>query len=168
MSYRTASVKTELALRAAELGDDPVAIAPVDRLDVLDRQLSSVAARPLEEEGRRVERHAEGGGLLLVRHRRLDRLCAARDLDAVAVPEELVERAAEILRLETGDERARQMERLDRHRLAVREPQTLDNQDFLGRRGVEQTAQAGACELGRHRERPASRDHPTAAHVLAE
>src|SRR6476646_8236278 len=85
MSHRTASVTTELALRAAELGDDAVAIAPVDRLDVLDRPVRGGAARPLEQEGRRVEWHAQGGGLLLVRHRGLDRLRAARDLDAVAL-----------------------------------------------------------------------------------
>src|SRR5207302_5806690 len=125
--------RTGSALRPAELGHDPVAIAAVDRLDVFDRPALVVAARPLEEECRRVQGHAEGGRLLLVRHRRLDRLGAARDVDAVPVAEELVERAPEILRLEAGDERARKMQRLDRHRLAVGEPQTLDHQDFLGR-----------------------------------
>src|SRR5207302_6399798 len=57
ISYRTGSVKGRLALRPAELGDDPVAVAAVHRLDVLDGLPVVVAARPLEEESRRVERH---------------------------------------------------------------------------------------------------------------
>ena len=97
------------ALRAAELGDDPVPVAPVDRLDELDRAALLVAARPLEEERGRMERHAEGRGLLTVRHRRLDRLRAARDLDPVAVTVELVERTAQILRLEARYERLREV-----------------------------------------------------------
>src|SRR2546423_6084483 len=61
------------ALAAAELGHDPVPVAPVDRLDELDGAVREVAARALEEEGRRMQRHAERRRLLLVRHRRLDR-----------------------------------------------------------------------------------------------
>src|ERR1700730_5507869 len=136
------------ALRAAELGDDPVAVAPVDRLHELDRPVGLVAARPLEKEGRRMERPPEGGRLLLVRHRRLDRLRTAGDLDPVAVAVELVERAPEILGLEAGDERLRQVERLDRHRLAVGGAQTLDYQDFLGRGDMEEPAETGSGELG--------------------
>src|SRR5207247_7965404 len=40
------------ALRTAELGDDPVPVATIDRLDVLDRPAVLIAARPLEEERR--------------------------------------------------------------------------------------------------------------------
>src|SRR5438067_549772 len=37
--------------RAAELGDDPVAVAAVDRLDELDGPLVGIATRALEQEG---------------------------------------------------------------------------------------------------------------------
>ena len=73
---------------SAELGDDPVAVAPVDRVDKLDRPSGVVARRALEEEGRRVKRHPERLRLLLVRHRRLDRLRPRGDHDAVALAEE--------------------------------------------------------------------------------
>src|SRR5579864_493276 len=59
------------ALRAAELGDDPVPVAPVDRPDELDGAVELVSARALEEERGRVERDAECGRFLSVRHRRL-------------------------------------------------------------------------------------------------
>ena len=68
----------------------------------------------------------ERGRLLLVRDRRLDRLRAAGDRDAVAVPKQLVEGALlEIAPRESGDERLADVQRLDRHRLAVGEPQPL-------------------------------------------
>src|SRR5581483_11860219 len=70
-SLSRAAVRSGVA--AAQLGHDPVAVAPVDRLDELDRAAGLVAARALEQEGRRVERDAERRRLLLVRHRRLDR-----------------------------------------------------------------------------------------------
>src|SRR3954469_10412666 len=78
--YRTPDRSCQVvrsALRAAELGDDPVPVAPVDRLDEFHRPAGLVVARALEEEGGRVQRHAERRRLLFVRHRRLDRLGAA-------------------------------------------------------------------------------------------
>src|SRR6266566_2747077 len=80
------------AVAAVQLGDEPVAVAAVDRLDELERVALVVEARTLEEERGGVERHAEGGGLLLAGHGGLDRLDAARDLDAVAGVQQLVER----------------------------------------------------------------------------
>src|SRR5947209_12063571 len=74
----------------AELRHEAIAVAAVDRADELD-DFSALRARdPLEQERRRVERHAHRLGLLLVRHRRLDGLLAPDDGDAVAAPKERV------------------------------------------------------------------------------
>src|SRR4051794_2131134 len=105
---------------ARQLGDDPVPVAPVDGLHELDRPSLGVTARALEEERRRGGRDAQRLRLVLVRHGRLDRPRALGDVDAVAVAEQLVERApVEVLRLEAGDEPLWQVQRLDRHRFAV-------------------------------------------------
>src|SRR5204863_75265 len=89
-----AGCKAELRVPAgAELGNEPVAIAAVDRDGELDDLAVRRAGDPLEEERGGVERHAEHLGLLLVRDGRLDRLRPARDLDPVAAVEQLVERA---------------------------------------------------------------------------
>src|SRR5438309_9490153 len=75
-----------------ELGDEPVPIAAVERADELDDLARIGAARPLEQERGRVQRYVQELRLLLVRHRRLDRLDARRNDDAVARREQLVER----------------------------------------------------------------------------
>src|SRR3954468_19114369 len=75
-----------------QLRHEVVAVAAVDRAHELDDGAVLGAARPLEEEGGRVQRDAERARLLLVRDRRLDRLEAARDRDPVARAEQLVER----------------------------------------------------------------------------
>src|SRR5207247_4820451 len=66
---------------APQLGDDPVAVAAVDRDRELDDLAGRAAGDALEEERRGMERHAQGLRLLLVGHGRLDRLLAADDLD---------------------------------------------------------------------------------------
>src|SRR5207244_1556969 len=76
---------------ATELRDQPIAVAAVDRADVLDDLAGLRARRPLEQEGGRVEWDTEHVGLLLVRHRGLDRLQPADDVEPVALAEELVE-----------------------------------------------------------------------------
>ena len=157
------------ALAPAQLGDEPVAVAAVDRADELDDRPLLGAGRALELERRRVQRHAEDLGLLLVRHRRLDRLDAADDLDPVAVGEQVVERRlVEVLARQPGNEPLRDMERLDRHRLVVREPQPLRDDDPLRRRDVEAAAEVRAGVLELERERLAAGPHPAAAHLLAE
>ena len=115
-----------------------------------------------------MERDAERRRLLLVRDRGLDRLCPARDRDPVPVAEQVVERAAQVLRGQAGEERVRQVEGLDCHRLAVREPEPLDHEDLLGRRNLQETAQTGTGEGRGHRQRTAPGHHPAPPHVLAE
>src|SRR5213082_3904302 len=91
-----------------QVGHDPVPVAPVRGLDELHDLAVLVAAEALEEEGRRVQRDAERRRLLLARHRRLDRLDAAGDDDAVPVAEQGVEGAGlEVGRRETRNERLR-------------------------------------------------------------
>src|SRR5438067_6026406 len=97
-----------------QVGHDPVPVAPVRRLDELHDLAVLVAAEALEEEGRRVERDAARRRFLLSRHRRLDRLDAAGDDDAVALPQELVEGARlEVGRGEARHERLRHVQGLD-------------------------------------------------------
>ena len=65
--------------------------------------------------------------------------------DPVAVLEELVERLLlEIGAVEPGYERLADVERLDRHRLAIGQPKTLDDDDRLGRRDVQEPTQVRA------------------------
>src|SRR3954454_4074269 len=96
---------------AAELGDQPVAVAAVDRADVLDDLALAGPRRPLEQECRRVQRHAQVLRLLLGGHCRLDHVQAPDDVDAVPVGEQGVERVIfEILRGETGNQRRADVE----------------------------------------------------------
>src|SRR6266550_9323610 len=115
-----------------------------------------------------MEWHLERGRLLLVRHRRLDRLRRGRDLDSVPRAQELVERPLEIPRLDTRYDARRDVQRLDRHRDAIRQPKPLDDDDLVSWRDIEETAETRSCELARERERRAARRHPAPAHVLAE
>ena len=108
-------------------------------------------------------------GLLLVRHRRLDRLDPADDLDPVALGQQVVEgRAVEVLGGQAGDERLGHVQGLDRHRLVVGQPQPLRDHDPLGGRDVEAAAEIRAGVRHLERERPAPRAQPAAAHLLAE
>ena len=157
------------AILARELADEPVAVAAVERLDELDDRVRVGVARALEEKGGRVERHVELVGLLLVRDRRLDRLDAVGDRDAVALLEQLVERRLiEVLRRQPGDQRLADVQRLDRHRRVVGEPQALRDDDPLGGRHLEAAAEPGACGRHRQRERPRARAHASPPHLLAE
>src|SRR5881394_318208 len=115
-----------------------------------------------------MEWHLERGRLLLVRHRRLDRLRRGRDLDSVPRAQELVERPLEIPRLDTRYDARRDMERLDGHRDAVRQAKPLDDDDLVSWRDIEETTETRPCELASERERRAARCHATPAHVLAE
>src|SRR5262245_40002780 len=103
----TAAVPAQARLAwPTELGDDAIAIAPVDRPHVLDDLPDRRARDPLEDEGRRVQRNAERERLVLVRDRRLDRLGASDDLDVVLVVQQLVEREAlEVGSRQPGDQR---------------------------------------------------------------
>src|SRR5262245_49205749 len=103
-------------LRRRELRDDLVAIAAVDRVHELECPATRVAPRALEEKGRRVKGYPELGRLVLVRHRGLDRLRSRGDLDAVPRVQQLVERALQVARPDTGNHAGRDVERLDRHR----------------------------------------------------
>src|SRR4051812_15360702 len=76
---------------APELRDEPVAVATVDRAREFDDVVLVGAGDALEEERRRVERHAEELRFLVVRDGRLDCLRAAGDLDSVALLEQVVE-----------------------------------------------------------------------------
>ena len=109
-----------------------------------------------------MERHAERLRLLLVRHRRLDRLHAAGELDAVR------SRAARRTTLRRGPPRSAparataDVQRLDRHRLAVGEPQPLRDHDRLRRRDVQRATEMRAGHRRRVTdERPAAGAHPT-------
>src|SRR5215217_1112407 len=162
------SRRTGLATRA-EVRHEAVAIAAVDRAHKLDGDAVLVATEALEHEGGRVEGHSERRRFLLVRHRRLDRLDAARDRDAVALAEQLVERAPfEVRAGEVGDDRLGHVQRLDRHRLAVGKADALSDHDPLRGRDVEEAAEARARRDDLERERPAARAHAAAAHVLGE
>src|SRR5262245_6523954 len=60
------------------------------------------------------------------------------------------------------------MQRLDRHRLGVRQPEPLGDHHLLRRRHVQATAQIRPGGRRRQRERLAAGRHPAAAHLLAE
>jgi hypothetical protein len=116
-----------------------------------------------------VQRDAQCLGLVLVRHGRLDRLHAARDLDPVPTGQEIVERVlVEVAPGQAGHEALGDVERLDRHRLLVGEPESRRDQHRLRRRDVEAAAEVRAGELRVERERPRAGAHPPLAHVLAE
>src|SRR5919198_1992394 len=154
---------------AGEVGDDPVAVAAVDRLDELDDLVAPVAAEALEEERGRVQRHAERRRLLLVRHRRLDGLDPAGDDDAVPVAQQRVERPGlEVGRREARHERFPHVQRLDRHRLATREPEPFSDDDRLRRRDVQEPAEARARGYDFQLEGARRGRHAAAAHVVRE
>ena len=116
-----------------------------------------------------MQRHVERGRLLLARHGRLDRLNPARDDDPVARLEQRVERpAVEVLRGQPGHELLRNVQRLDRHRVSVRQPQPRHDDDRRRRRYVQELAQPSAGADHAEVERPARGNHPAAAHVLRE
>src|SRR4051794_36088351 len=127
------------------------------------------AGDALEEERRRVQRDPECLRLLLVGHRRLDRLHAARDDDPVARAEQVVEGLAlEVGGAQAGHDRFADMERLDRHRLGVGQPQPLGDHDRLGWGDVQETAEPRAGRDDLEPERPAPGLHAAPAHVLGE
>src|SRR6266487_1273058 len=68
-----------------QLRHQPVAVAAIYGAHELDHPTAVGGGRALEQEGRRVQRHAEVGRLLLVGDGGLDRLLAVRDDDAVAL-----------------------------------------------------------------------------------
>ena len=70
----------------AELRDQAIPVATVERSNVFDDLSGPGVSRPLEQERRRVQRDAERRRLVLVRHRRLERLPAAHDVDASRIP----------------------------------------------------------------------------------
>ena len=116
-----------------------------------------------------MERHAERRRLLLVRHRRLDRLVPAHDRDPEPLLEDLVERLAlELGSGQPGHERLTHVERLDRHRLPVGEAEATDDHHRLRRRHMQQPAQVRARRSDTQLERPASGHHPPTLHVLGE
>src|SRR5207247_1173754 len=80
------------ALGAFEPDDDPVAVAAVERLCMLDRPAAGLPGAPGEQEQRRADLRVEERRLVPAGDRRLDRLLAAGELDVVAVAQELVER----------------------------------------------------------------------------
>ena len=116
-----------------------------------------------------MQRHVQELGLFLVRHRRLDRLLAARDHDAVPLLHQVVEgRILERLTGEAGDERRRDVQRLECHRFAVGEPQAPDQHHARIGGDVERAPDRGACMYLSQLDRPAAGDHAAPAHVLAE
>src|SRR5579862_5185872 len=152
-----------------ELGDEPVAVAAVRGARVLDHVAGGGAGDALEEQRRRVERDAERLRLLFIGDGRLDRLRAADDLDAVAAREQVVERVLlQVRRREPRDERLPRVQELDRHRLAVGEPEALDNDDCLRRGDVQDPPQPRPGRDDAQLERPACRPHAALAHLVAE
>jgi hypothetical protein len=116
-----------------------------------------------------VQRNVEQLGLLLVRHGWLDRLLTARDHHAVALLHQVVEgRVLERLMREAGNECSGNVERLERHRLAVGQPQTTDQHHARVRRNVECASDCSACMGFSELDRPAPGHHSPAAHVFAE
>ena len=108
---------------ASELGDETVPISAVHRADVLDDLVALGSRDALEDERGGVERHTERRRLVLSGHGGLDGLQARDDLDPVPVLEQLVKRMLlQIAGAEIGHERLADMQRLDRHRLAIGEP----------------------------------------------
>ena len=157
------------AILARQLADEPVPVAAVERLDEFDDRVGVRVAGALEEKGGGVKRYVELSRLLLVRDRRLDRLDAVGDRDAVALLEQLVERGlVEILRRQARDQRLADVQRLDRHRRLVGEPQALRDHDPLGGRDLQTAAEPRAGGGHRQRQRPRTGAHPTPPHLLAE
>jgi hypothetical protein len=116
-----------------------------------------------------VERDAEQLGLFLVRHRRLDGLLPRRDHDAVVPLEQLVEgRVLERLARETRHDVRRDVQRLERHGLAVGKAQAPDQDDARIRGDVERASDRRARVRLAQLDRPAACHHAAAAHVLAE
>ena len=154
---------------APELRHETIPVSPIHRPHVLDDLVGVGARHPFEDECWRVERHAESGRLLFSGDGRLDGLEAGDDLDPVALVEQLVERMLlEVAGAEVGDERLSDVEGLDRHRLAIGEPQARRDDDGLGRRDVEDPPQPRAGGNASELERSAGRAHAALAHVLGE
>ncbi len=143
--------------RRLELGDEAVPIAAVDRAHELD----DLVVR------RRVTRSKRNAGEWSGTPSAADSSSFVTVGSTVCMPptisipyrfEQLVERVLlEIAGGETGHERLADVERLDRHRLAVGEPQPLRDDDRLRRRDVEDAAEAGAGRDRAELERPAAR-----------
>ena len=86
-----------------------------------------------------------GGRLLLVRDRGLDGLHATDELDSVLRLEELVKRTGlEIGGRQARHERLPDMERLDGHGLAIRQPEACCDEHGLGWGHMEHAAQPRA------------------------
>src|SRR6476659_1482986 len=138
MPVATVDTRSPAVLRDRERRDEPVPVSPVDRFDELDDLAFLRMRDALEAKRRRVQGDAEGSRLVLVRDRRLDRLLAADDDDPVAVPQQLVEGPLlEVACREPGHMRGADVHRLDRHALAIREPEAFGDEHGLRGRDVE-------------------------------
>ena len=154
----------------AELGDEAVAVAAVDRARELDDLAARGARDALEQERRRVERDAERRRLLLVRHRRLDRLRAADDLDPVAVAR--AGRRTSSPRDRARSARGRAPRGTCSSSTAIGSPSArrrrLTDEHGLGRRDVQDAAEPRARRDRPELERAAARREAALAHVVAE
>src|SRR5262249_13133893 len=94
---------------------------------------------------------------------------AADDHDAVAVAEQLVERALlEIAGGEAGYLRGADVHGLDRHALTVRQAEPLCDENGLRRRHAQKTTETGSGRHGAEIEGLACRAQPAAPHVVGE
>ena len=89
----------------------------------------------------------------------------------IVVPahEQVVERVLlQVAGGEARDERRANVQELDRHRIAVGEAKTLDRDDRLGRRDMEDAAEPGTGGDLAQVERAAAGREPARSHVVAE
>src|SRR5262249_6811506 len=103
------------------------------------------------------------------RHRGLDSLLPADDLDAITLLEEFVEGPLlEVPRRQAGDAAGPNVDRLDCHALTVREAKPPGDDDGLRWRDAQQTAEASARWRDAELEGSARGSHAPAPHVVGE
>ncbi len=151
----------------AEAHVDLVAVAAVARDDVLDRSAGRAGEAAEDEEGR-VDRGLEAAGGRALGGLAPQGLLGGVDDEAVAVGEERVERAGEVLGVEVGEQRTGVPPLLDRHRLTVREPHAVDPPGGAARTEAQRLDDLGrgALLVDEHQARRGV--EAAAAHVVGE
>src|ERR1700722_570433 len=108
-------------------GDELVPVAPVPRLRPLHRLPGGVDRVPRQQQQRDSRVHAERIGVARVGQGGFDRLFRLGQLDAVPGAQRLVQRRVPLeLPAQPGEPAGGQVRGVDRHRLAVGEPEAVD------------------------------------------
>lgn len=136
-------------------GDDAVAVAAVERVDVFDGVPFGVGGEPLEEQGGGEFGHTEQSGLRLRDDRGLDGLDRLMDLYLVMIPQVLVEvPGLQFLLRQIGYELCRDVQMLDGDGGAVDQSKPCDVDDRGGGGELQFAAHAGAGLHGRELKEP--------------